>query len=314
MILSSLSLTAFALLSSVQQAYAWGADGHHAVGYVAMEFLSPQVRSIVETALGSKYNRSLGPAASWADEIKSGKGYAWASSLHYIDAHDDPPRQCSVNPEHDCENGRCILTAIANYTSRLVDTDLDSSQRQEALKFLDHFIGDIGQPLHAEGLEKGGNGIKVKCNDGHKKLHGVWDTNILVELLDVKHGGSVSRFTDSLVQQIQTGAFHSSASSWLDCGSKSMEDDITDFLDSNGDQPLTCPLHWAIESNAHVCSTVLNFDKNENVCKGRYYEEAASIIEIQIAKQGYRLAGWLNVLFSGKVGLPESQAVFQVQN
>lgn len=32
---------------------------------------------------------------------------------------------------------------------------------QEALKFLIHFIGDMHQPLHLSGRDRGGNGDKV---------------------------------------------------------------------------------------------------------------------------------------------------------
>lgn len=51
---------------------------------------------------------------------------------------DDPPTECSVDQDRDCADGICILTAIANYTMRIVDEDLSADQVQEALKFLDH--------------------------------------------------------------------------------------------------------------------------------------------------------------------------------
>jgi hypothetical protein len=51
----------------------------------------------------------------------------------------------------DCING-CVVSAIQNYTSRLMHTD---AYKDESLKFLVHFIGDIHQPLHACGRDKG---------------------------------------------------------------------------------------------------------------------------------------------------------------
>lgn len=67
---------------------------------------------------------------------------------------DNPPTSCSVEETRDCGNGQCIcmfrcfqlnsaitniyilVTAIANYTIRVAETSLSSTQRQEALKFL----------------------------------------------------------------------------------------------------------------------------------------------------------------------------------
>ncbi|PPQ98894.1 hypothetical protein CVT24_003525 [Panaeolus cyanescens] len=59
------------------QAAAWGASGHQAVGHVAMQFLAPNALSFVKSSLGSTYSQSLGPAATWADDIKSGGQYGW---------------------------------------------------------------------------------------------------------------------------------------------------------------------------------------------------------------------------------------------
>ncbi|KAJ3785443.1 hypothetical protein GGU10DRAFT_231806, partial [Lentinula aff. detonsa] len=61
------------------------------------------------------------------------------------------------------------VTAIANYTSRVVDTSLPDSDRQEVLRF----ICGIGQPLHVEDIDRGGNGIHVKCAGRKSNLHSV---------------------------------------------------------------------------------------------------------------------------------------------
>ena len=53
-------------------------------------------------------------------------------------------------------------------------------------------------------------------------------------------------------------------------------------------------------------SFVWTYDSYEDLCSddNDYYSGAVPIIELQIAKQGYRLAAWLNVLFDGKTNLP----------
>jgi len=59
--------------------------------------------------------------------------------------------------------------------------------------------------------------------------------------------------------------------------------DITD--------PVTTALGWASETNAFVCTTVLPSGKDgvENKeLSGAYYEAAVPVIQLQIARAGYR--------------------------
>lgn len=88
------------------------------------------------------------------------------------------------------------VSAIANYTLRVTDSSLAAEQHLEALKFIDHvraqceisddsnvdisvvhchpqFMGDIGQPLHVEAFETGGNDIDAICGGKSTNLHAV---------------------------------------------------------------------------------------------------------------------------------------------
>ncbi|KAG7100155.1 hypothetical protein E1B28_001934 [Marasmius oreades] len=292
-------------LSSLPAAYAWGAIGHEAVGYVAMQFLAPNALSFVKSSLGATYDESLGVAATWADEVKSQAAYRWSSSLHFIDAEDSPPISCSVVESRDCQNNNCILGAIANYTVRVVDTSLSAAQRQEALKFLDHFLGDVGQPLHVEAAAVGGNDIDVKCSGSSTNLHSVWDSGMINKLLISNYGNSVTTWANTLVTRIQSGTYKASAASWISCSSttttetRSIEEDISGLLKPRAITPLACPHVWAAESNALDCSYVWDYTQFSDLCSSDYFTGAVPIIETQIAKQGYRLAAWLNVLFDG---------------
>lgn len=77
-----------------------------------------------------------------------------------MDSHDAPPRRCRVDVSSDCGNG-CVVSAIQNYTSRLLHSNVF---KDESLKFLVHFIGDIHQPLHACGRDRGGNSAMARCD------------------------------------------------------------------------------------------------------------------------------------------------------
>jgi len=266
----------------------------------------------VQTSLGSTYNESLGPAAIWADTVKFTDPFLWSQPLHFVDAEDDPPTSCSVSETRDCGSGDCILSAIANYTTRVVDTSLSAEQRQEALKFIDHFLGDIGQPLHVEAFEVGGNDIDTKCNGDSTNLHATWDTGMIETLLKAQYSDSVNTWADTLVTRIQTGEYKSLAASWISCSStttpvsrRSIEDDIAGVLHPRTTiTPLECPLVWAQEANAFDCTVVFNFTTSEDLCTSSYFTQAVPVIEMQIAKQGFRLAAWLNVLFDGATNLP----------
>ncbi|KAF9478710.1 nuclease Le1 [Pholiota conissans] len=315
MLYLAMKFAAFIALASsfiVPSVYGWGANGHMTVGFVAMEFLAPNALSFVQKTLGATYNESLGPAATWADDVRSEAAFSWSAPFHFVDAEDNPPTSCSVSETRDCGNGKCILTAIANYTTRVVSKSLSAEQIQEALKFIDHFVGDIGQPLHVEALEVGGNDISAKCNGASTNLHATWDTGMINVLLKANYQNSVNVWADTLVTRIKTGEYKSLAADWISCSStteplskRSIEEDVAGFLDTRAAiTPLECPLVWATESNAFDCSFVFSFTSGEDLCTSSYFTGAVPIIETQIAKQGFRLAAWLNVLFDGATNLP----------
>ena len=75
-------------------------------------------------------------------------------------------------------------------TDWINDDKLDKDEQTEALKFLIHFLGDIHQSLHVEALDRGGNEIHVCFYDRcarDENLHGIWDTDILHKINDLKH-------------------------------------------------------------------------------------------------------------------------------
>jgi hypothetical protein len=74
-------------LALIGHVAAWGAVGHETVGYIAMEFLSSDAATFVQQTIPAKYKHSLGPAAPWADEVRSTSGFLWSEPFHFIDAN-----------------------------------------------------------------------------------------------------------------------------------------------------------------------------------------------------------------------------------
>ncbi|TFY57257.1 hypothetical protein EVG20_g8620 [Dentipellis fragilis] len=291
---------------------AWGNLGHETIGYIAMEFIGSKTLSFVQSSLGSTYNFSLGPAATNSGPTAcarkpptnsprrstlstqkvrtcvlafSGPASHAIAPAPRLWIPDSPPDSCSVNQARDCGDEGCILTAIQNYTARVQETSLNAQQRQEALKFVTHFVGDIGQPLHVEALEVGGNDISAICDGKSTNLHAAWDTGMLEKNLDANFNGDPQVWAAALTKEIKSGSYESLSDGWVSC------------ITSSALSSTSCPLVWAKESNSFDCSDVFSYTKGEDLCDSAYYTAAIPIIEEQIAKQGFRLAKWLDTIF-----------------
>ena len=168
-----------------------------------------------------------------------------------------------------------------NYTERIQKTTLPADATNEALKFLIHFVGDITQPLHDEAEAGGGNGINVTWNGLPKKLHGVWDTDMVERYAGGWSASVIARLAATLTDKIDTGVFPD-AGEWIACVDPTTAED--------------CALDWATDANGFNCAYVLKTDVSGLELNGTYYDGAQPIIEAQIAKGGYRLGQYLNKL------------------
>ncbi|CAF1066117.1 unnamed protein product, partial [Didymodactylos carnosus] len=144
----------------------WGAVGHSLVAQIAQTFLTDSTDTFAKDLLPWFVYGNLSSLSSWPDNILYENtnpveyvNWAWSRELHYVNT---PDWLCHYVPVRDCVAEKCIDGSIQNYTRRLADTRLDFVQRQEALQFLVHFLGDIHQPLHAGfSSDRGGNDLTV---------------------------------------------------------------------------------------------------------------------------------------------------------
>ena len=64
--------------------------------------------------------------------------------------------------------------------------------------------------------------------------------------------------------------------------------------------PNKCGIEWATEANSLVCKYVLapglDWVKENDLGRGEYYEGAAPVVELQVARAGVRLAAWVNAI------------------
>ncbi|KAI0022649.1 nuclease S1 precursor [Xylariomycetidae sp. FL0641] len=278
-----------ALLSSsmlARGALAWGAMGHETIAYIASNFVSSDTEAYFKDLLADDSDDYLAAVATWADSYRYTDEGEFSAGFHYIDANDSPPSECGVDLERDCPEEGCIVTALTNYTTILLDGRYSDAHHQEAAKFVIHFAGDIGQPLHCEALEVGGNDIDVTYDGEDTNLHSVWDTEIPEAIVGGGEMSDAKTWASELTTAINSGEYKDLAAGWIDGLSVASEADRT-----------ATALQWATESNAEVCTTVMpdGIDSVEDQeLDGDYTTDATPTVELQIAKQGYRLAKWLD--------------------
>ncbi|TAF78243.1 MAG: endonuclease [Curvibacter sp.] len=164
---------ALALQSNV--AFAWGSDGHKIVAMLAEAQLSPKARKEVDRLLALEPGATLASISTWADEHRNPATAAW----HYVNF---PRGDCNYQPDRDCPDGKCVVSAIYGQIE-VLRTPGDDEKRLNALKYVVHFIGDIHQPLHAGfGDDRGGNSYQLQSFMRGSNLHAVWDTGLIKSL------------------------------------------------------------------------------------------------------------------------------------
>jgi hypothetical protein len=179
---------AAALLLSAQLAFAWGPQGHRTIGAIADRLLTPATHAAVLGILADDRDKFGNPSgrttleavSDWADEIRgtSADRPAW----HY----DDIPICGAGDKARYCPGGRCNSAQLGRLIGVLGDTRASARERDEALKWVVHLLGDMHQPLHAaDNSDHGGNLVLVALagvhTRGRESLHGAWD-NDLVQL------------------------------------------------------------------------------------------------------------------------------------
>ncbi|PWN32099.1 phospholipase C/P1 nuclease, partial [Meira miltonrushii] len=300
-ITSLVVLSLIVILSCASTAHAWGVTGHQIVATIAQTQLHPDVRAHLctilppeQTAYRSFYPKEgaphqhchLAPLSAWADRVHG--QYPWASHLHYINpVQDDPPKHCTYGEKGWQDHGTGnVLEAILNYTSALQTKS--GYERDIALRFLTHFMGDSHQPLHLTGRARGGNDVHVRFNGRFARLHSVWDSLLLNDQIrDVANyttrlpstrieSALLGRTYDSYIRwimaeglgqaqgaNVQPGWWHDEAESWTHCpeekvtlgkdgkSNKTQELHLSSIDDT--DLPV-CPYAWTKPMHPLVCS------------------------------------------------------------
>ena len=167
-LIALLIATSFTLSAS-----AWGPKGHDIVAYVAQNNLSKRALKRIEAVLNGK---SMVYVANWLDNASHTPEYAYTKTWHYVNV--DPDEQSYFNSEKETKGD--VVTAIDNIVANLKSGELTPRDERTQLMMLIHLVGDMHCPMHAgHKSDRGGNSTKVKYFNSQKKLHSVWDSDIV---------------------------------------------------------------------------------------------------------------------------------------
>ncbi len=164
--------TLFLFLAFSTQALAWGPVGHQVVGEIAQRHLTPKAKLLIARLIP---NQTLADVSNWADVIKGQSEWSHTKPWHFVDIADGETYDTA---EHSHEGD--AIGAITDMVKTLKASNTDLVSKQNSLKFLVHFVGDLHQPLHVGRPEdRGGNDVRVILNGKTMNLHAVWDSGIL---------------------------------------------------------------------------------------------------------------------------------------
>ena len=172
------------------------------------------------------------------------------------------------------------LEALGRFSKTLRDPNASRADKQLALRFVIHLVGDLHQPLHVgKCCDKGGNDVTVSWFGKPTNLHAVWDS----QLVDDEQ----LSFTE-LAAKLER---HLSPA------------DVVKWWDIN-------PRDWISES-AEIRDTLYpgpaKPKKGEKLKKGQaplpdlsyaYVFKFTPVVERRLSQGGVRLAAYLNALFA----------------
>ena len=243
--------------------WAWGRIGHRVTAGMAEYRLTTAALAAVRNILGPGV--SLADASTWADEQREiEESYRW----HFVNV----PLSADRYDSRYCSSKGCVVNKIEDFIRVLQNPKTARLQKQLALRFLIHLIGDLHQPLHVgDNNDQGGNLLQVRFFGVGSNLHHVWDSQIM------------DRHTRNEKVWLWDFDFVANPKMVAEWSKGSPEDWATESL-------LIAREAYRIPGSNKVMRSGARLG-NE------YYRFALPIIRTQLAKAGIRIAFVLNTIF-----------------
>ena len=279
--MNSRLLAAFAAAAALlpSPALAWGKTGHRVVAAIADTQLSGLARAHVEQILG--HGESLDEAANWPDEMRSAPGDFWqktATPWHYVTLN-------GIVYDHAPTEGDA-LEALGRFSKTLQDPNASLADKQLALRFVVHLVGDLHQPLHVgKCCDRGGNDVKVTWFGKPTNLHAVWDS----QLVDDEQ----LSFTE-LAAKLERHITPQDIVKWWDVNPRDWISESGEIRDTLYPPPPK-PLKGKRSKKGQPLLPDLSYG---------YVYKSTPVMERRLSQGGVRLAAYLNAIFAEPQPLP----------
>jgi nuclease S1 len=270
----------------VQQAHAWGQEGHSIIAEIAQREIKPTTRDAIDKIL---HHGTLAAVASWADDAKFTPAWKYTADWHFVDiplGHDTyAPLDCK--PKHDASKpDSCLVSALSQLETELACAT-DERTKRNLLRLVVHLIGDSTQPLHTVDDLIGGNNLPVTaafcglrdpgCSPPAQPptipFHVIWDSTLITDTF-YDWGGYVDRLYDP-------------KQGWLNT-------DEARGPDPGGDTIIG----WINDTHAQAEIVWTKLLPSNNVLDQSYYNNVLPILDRQLGLGGLRLARFLDAVLA----------------
>jgi hypothetical protein len=261
----------FLFLSSVN-GFSWSGPAHEAVGIIAEQNLNPETKLHIEALMGKE---SLAKASVWPDIVRPRQEWIHTAPYHFINIPDGANYFQAIGeltPEQQKIGD--IVRALLKSEDMLRDPKTSQADKVNAIRFITHFVGDLHQPLHVGYAEdRGGNSVNMNWYGKKTNLHSVLDSSVINTFAD---GGIGSKG-----KQIGSGA------EYVELLRTPSPKEISSWQSSY-------VLTWVEESK----DSRPGIYSRINGPTDDFYLSHVDLINDRVLQAGYRLAGWLNAIFS----------------
>jgi hypothetical protein len=204
----------------------------------------------------------MADVATWADENRNNTTAPW----HFLNLPLGLTHEQFVKFVSESDDN--VYSAILKAEANLKDKSLSADQKNEALKYLIHLVGDAHQPMHISRKEdKGGNTIQVRFDDKGTNLHSLWDSKL------IDHEG----LSEADIAKTYDVATPAQIKQWQ--------------ADS--------PMEWIWESYQISSELYAGVKPGQDIDEA-YYQKYIPVIRKRVDQAGIRLAGELNRLFNNE--------------
>ena len=267
-------------------ALAWGKTGHRVVAAIADTQLSGLARAHVREILGQ--GESLDEAANWPDEMRSDPAQFWqktSTPWHYVTVN-------GITYDHAPSEGDA-LEALNHFKRVLQDPKANLADKQLALRFVIHIVGDLHQPLHVgKCCDRGGNDVKVTWFGKPTNLHAVWDSALVDD-----EQLSFSELAAKLERHISDKQLIA----WWDINPRDWISESAEYRDSL--YPAAADMPKAKKGEKRKKGQPVLPDLSYS-----YVYRFTPLMEQRLSQAGVRLAAYLNWVFAEPQALPERPA------